>query len=95
MGEVNEPMAVDAQLHELRRITEVGLAKVDGRLEVLTERDRTAATAQEQQARQLSMLEGRVDALDRRLARSAGIAIGASGVLSTATSLVVWAVSRR
>jgi hypothetical protein len=85
--------SVDTQLSELRRITEVGLAKVDGRLDVLTERDRSAGQMSEQLGRDLSALTNRVDNLDRRVAKFAGLAIGVSGALSAASGLIVWALS--
>jgi hypothetical protein len=84
---------IDTRLADLQRVTEVGFAKVDGKLAVFEARDAASAVLEEQHRTELARLNGRVDTLDRKVARAVGIAIGVSGTLSGASGLIVWALS--
>ena len=85
---------MDARLADLQRVTEVGFAKVDGKLAVFETRDLAQAALEEQHRLAIERLAGRVDSLDRKVARAVGIAIGVSGTLSALGWLVSWLTVR-
>lgn len=86
-------MPLEARLADLQRVTEVGFAKVDGKLAVFETRDQASSMLEEQHRAAIDRLNTRVDNLESKLARAAGIAIGVSGALSLTSSLIIWLLS--
>lgn len=84
---------LEARLADLQRTVEVGFATVKGEMAVFSERDRTSAQSERDQRAMIDRLTERVDGLDRKVAKAAGIAIGVSGILSAAEGLILWALS--
>jgi hypothetical protein len=84
---------LDTRLADLQRIVEVGFAQVDGKLAVFSERDRTAGIAEKAHSDAIKDLTDRLTAQDKRISRAAGIAIGVSGALSSASGLILWSLS--
>jgi hypothetical protein len=90
---VSAESPLEARLADLQRTVEVGFATVKGEMMVFSERDRTSAQAERDQRDAMSRLTGRVDGLDRKVAKAVGVAIGVSGVLSAAEGFIVWALT--
>lgn len=84
---------IDARLADLQRSVEVGFATMKGEMALFSERDRVAEALHGQQAEDNRTLKQRVDALDRKVARAAGLAIGVSGALSATSGLIIWMLS--
>lgn len=91
---MSDPSPLDARLADLQRVTEVGFAKVDGKLAVFETRDAAQAALEEQHRLAIERLAGRVDSLDRKVARAVGVAIGISGCLSAVGLLISWLAVR-
>jgi hypothetical protein len=90
---MNADIPLDTRLADLQRVTEVGFAKVDGKLALFEARDVASAALEEQHRTAIDRLNSRVDNLDRKVARAAGLAIGVSGALSATSGLIIWALS--
>lgn len=84
---------LEARLADLQRTVEVGFATVKGEMAVFSERDRASAQSEADRQRVIDRLVTRVDNLDTKVARAAGIAIGVSGVMSVAEGFVIWALT--
>lgn len=88
-------MPIEARLADLQRVTEVGFAKVDGKLALFEQRDAASAVLEEQHRIEIGRLNERVDKLENKLARAVGIAMGGSTALSAATGFIIWALSHK
>lgn len=86
---------LEARLADLQRVTEVGFARVDGKLAVFETRDQSSALLEEQHRQEMQRLSTRVENLENKIARAVGISIGASTMLSITTGFIIWVLSHK
>lgn len=86
---------LEARLADLQRVTEVGFARVDGKLAVFETRDQSSALLEEQHRQEMQRLSTRVENLENKIARAVGISIGASMMLSITTGFIIWVLSHK
>jgi hypothetical protein len=88
---VTGEQTVETRLADLQKTVEVGFATMNGEMKLFAERDRVAAELHTKQAADFERLREQVSKQDRKIAWAYGAAAG----LSSASGLIVWALTHR
>lgn len=85
--------SIELRLAELKSAVDVGNANTAGQLALVVQRLNQQDEMRTAQRAELDGIHASIGRIDRKVAKAAGIAIGAAGVISAAEGLVVWALS--